>query len=129
MVEGLAVGPDGKVYSATFNPTGSGPSQLFTFDPQGHLLKQVTIAGSSPAMLGLEVIPGTTNALLVIDFGHGKVLAVDPNNGSTAAPCIILPSDNYNSDGSTKAGLNGITFDNEKPHPNIYVSDSFQGII
>jgi sugar lactone lactonase YvrE len=79
-------------------------------------------------MLGLEVMPGTTNALLVIDFGAGKVLSVDPNDGSTAAPCITLPSENYNPDGTTKAGLNGITFDSEKP-PNIYVSDSFQGII
>ena len=50
MVEGLAVGPDGKVYSPTFNPTGSGPSQLFTFDPQATLLKQVSITGSSQAM-------------------------------------------------------------------------------
>ena len=123
MVEGLAVGPDGKVYSPTFNPTGSGPSQLFTFDPQGHLLKQVTIAGSSSAMLGLEVIPGTTNALLVIDFGAGQVLSVDPNNGSTATPCITLPAAN-----TPKSGLNGITFDTQSP-PNIYVSDSFEGII
>ena len=123
MVEGLAVGPDGKVYSPTFNPTGSGPSQLFTFDPQGRLLKQVTIAGSSSAMLGLEVMPGTTNALLVIDFGAGQVLSVDPNNGSTAAPCVTLPAAN-----TPKSGLNGITFDNQSP-PNIYVSDSFEGII
>ena len=124
LVEGLAVGPDGKVYSPTFDPTAKeGPAQLFTFDAQGRLLNQVTIAGSSSAMLGLEVMPGTTNALLVIDFGAGQVLSVDPNNGSTAAPCVTLPAAN-----TPKSGLNGITFDNQSP-PNIYVSDSFEGII
>jgi DNA-binding beta-propeller fold protein YncE len=128
MVEGLAVGPDGKVYSPTFHLSSGMPvpgenSKLFTFDPQGHLLKQVTIAGSSSAMLGLEVVPGTTNALLVIDFGAGQVLSVDPNNGSTAAPCVTLPAAN-----APKSGLNGITFDTKSP-PNIYVSDSFEGII
>jgi len=121
MVEGLAVGPDGKLYSPTFNPTGSPPSQLFTFDAQGKLLASVPIQGSSQAMLGLEVIPGTTNALLVIDFGAGQVLAVNPTNGN-ASPCITLPPGND----PPKSGLNGITFDRAG---NIYVSDSFQGII
>src|SRR5215831_2564417 len=126
MVEGLTVGPDGKVYAQTFNPTAKeGPSQLFTFGSDGTLLKQVNIQGSSPAMLGLEVIPGTKNALLVLDFGAGKVLAVDPTTGN-ASVCITLPSDNYNTDGTTKAGLNGITFDQAG---NVYFSDSFQGII
>ena len=121
MVEGLAVGPDGKVYSPTFNPTGSPPSQLFTFDPQGNLLASVPIQGSSQAMLGLEVIPGTTNALLVIDFGAGQVLSVNPTNGN-ASPCITLDK----SQEKTAPGLNGITFD---AAGNIYVSDSFNGFI
>jgi SMP-30/Gluconolactonase/LRE-like region len=125
MVEGLTVGPDGLVYSATFNPKGSPPSQLFTFKPDGTLKYSVPIQGSSQAMLGLEVIPGTKNALLVLDFGAGKVLAVDPTTGN-ASVCITLPPDNYNPDGSTKAGLNGITFDKAG---NVYFSDSFQGII
>jgi hypothetical protein len=123
MVEGLTVGPDGKVYSPTFNPTGSGPSQLFTFDPQGHLLKQVTITGSSSAMLGLAVIPPTTNALLVIDFGAGQVLAVDPTKDQdNASPCITLPTVPT----PPGPGLNALTFDSAG---NIYISDSFQGII
>jgi sugar lactone lactonase YvrE len=54
MVEGLTVGPDGKVYSPTFH-FGPGPfsgenSKLFTFDPQGHLLKQVTITACGQAL-------------------------------------------------------------------------------
>ena len=123
MVEGLAVGPDGKVYSPTFNPTGSGLSQLFTFDPQGHLLKQVSITGSSPAMLGLAVIPGTINALLVIDFGASQVLMVDPTKDTNnAVPCITVPSVPT----PPGHGLNALTFD---AAGNVYISDSFAGAI
>ena len=122
MVEGLAVGPDGKVYSPTFTfPLVQKNSKLFTFDPQGRLLKAVDITGSSSAMLGLAVIPGTTNALLVIDFGAGQVLAVDPTKDqNNASPCITLD----NPPGAP--GLNGITFD---AAGNTYISDSFNGII
>ena len=88
MVEGLTVGPDGLIYAATFNPTGSAPAQLFTFNADGTLKAQATnpvnIQGSSNAMLGLAVIPGTQNALLVIDFGAGQVLAVDPTTGNAS---------------------------------------------
>jgi len=122
MVEGLAVGPDGKVYSPTFTfPLVQKNSKLFTFDPQGRLLKAVDITGSSSAMLGLEVMPGTTNALLVIDFGAGQVLAVDSTKDqNNASPCITLD----NPPGAP--GLNGITFD---AAGNTYISDSFNGII
>jgi sugar lactone lactonase YvrE len=130
MVEGLAVGPDGKVYSPTFDPTATqGPAQIFTFDPQGHLLAShpimvATKTGtrpSSPAILGLEVIPGTNNQLLVLDFGIGEVLDVDPTTGN-ATECIVLPPGNQ----APTSGLNGITFDNRG---NVYFTDSFQGII
>ena len=133
-VEGLAVGPDGKVYTATFNPNGSGPAQLFTFSPQGKLLGSVPIMvvtstgtrPSSPAILGLEVIPQTTNKLLVLDFGNAEVLLVDPTaNPATgnASQCIVLPAGNP---GLPHNGLNGITFDSQG---NVYFSDSFAGII
>src|SRR6516164_5886590 len=133
MVEGLTVGPDGKVYTATFNPTATqGPAQLFTFDNDGKLLASVPIMigqqglppkPSSPTILGLEVIPKTTNKLLVLDFGAGEVLLVDPTANPTtgnATECIVLPT------GPTGSGLNGITFDKQG---NVYFSDSFQGII
>jgi sugar lactone lactonase YvrE len=120
MAEGLTVGPDGLIYAATFNPTGSPPSQLITFNSDGSVKNHVNIQGSSQAMLGLEVIPGTTNALLVLDFGAGQVLAVNPENGN-ASVCITLPEGD-----APKSGLNGITFDRAG---NVYFSDSFQGII
>jgi len=119
MVEGLTVGPDGNVYVSTFNPAGSGNSQLFTFSKEGRLLKGVTIQGSSSAMLGLAFRPGT-DVLLAIDFGAGKVLIVDPATGMATTTCITLK----NSPGSP--GLNALTFD---AAGNTYISDSFQGII
>jgi sugar lactone lactonase YvrE len=124
MVEGLTVDSNGNVYTPTFNPTGSGNSKLYTFDHNGNLLNNVTITGSSPAMLGLAfrpLGPPKTNELLVIDFGAGQVLSVDPNSGN-AKPCITLPNPTI----PPTAGLNALTFDNAG---NIYVSDSFQGVI
>jgi sugar lactone lactonase YvrE len=119
MVEGLTVGPDGNVYVSTFNPAGSGNSQLFTFSSQGRLLKSVNIQGSSSAMLGLAFRPGT-DVLLAIDFLAGKVLIVDPATGMPTTTCITLK----NSPGAP--GLNALTFD---AAGNTYISDSFQGII
>jgi sugar lactone lactonase YvrE len=122
MVEGLTVDSDGNVYTPTFNPNGSAPSQLFTFGPDGSLKTSVRIKGSSQAMLGLAFRPPgppQTNELLIIDFGASQVLSVNPNNGN-AKPCITLPSN------SGPNGLNALTFDTTGA---IYVSDSFQGII
>ena len=125
MVEGLTVGPDGLIYAATFNPTGSPPSQLITFNSDGSVKKQVNITGSSQAMLGLEVIPGTTNALLVLDFGAGQVLAVDPTkDNDNASVCITLPPGNNPGNKGTRSGLNGITFDKAG---NVYFSDFIPG--
>ena len=120
MVEGLTVGPDGNVYVATFDPTGaSGPAQLLVFNPQGHLLQQHVIqvaGGASSAMLGVGFVPGT-QTLMVIDFGRGTVMKVDPKTGQ-AVDCVTGPG--------PSAGLNAMTFDSSG---NIYVSASFQGII
>lgn len=123
-VEGLTVGPDGNIYVPTFgfNTQGSlaGPAVLFVINPDGHVIRKVTIQGSSPHMLGLAFNP-FNNYLLVLDFGAGKVLNVDPNTGSSTvfmtAP-ILTP-------GATP-GLNALTFDR---NGNVYISDSFQGVI
>jgi streptogramin lyase len=117
--EGLAVGHDGNVYVTTFNfSAASGPGQLYVFGHNGKLLRQVGVAGSSPALLGIGFQP-TTGALLVIDFGSGRVLKVDPHTG-LSSPFMTLPAP------PASPGLNALTFD---AAGNVYVSDSFNGII
>jgi DNA-binding beta-propeller fold protein YncE len=82
--EGLTVGSDGNVYVTTFGFNASDPvdgnGRLFVFGPDGRLRRQVAIAGSSVHLLGLAFHP-TTGALLVLDFGSGQVLRVDPATG------------------------------------------------
>ena len=117
--EGLTVGPDGKVYVATFgfNAAGAvtGLGQLYVFSPQGKLLRNVSIQHSSPHLLGIAFHP-QTGALLVIDFGAGQVLSVDSFTGASSVFMTVTGS----------SGLNAMTFDSDG---NVYVSDSFQGII
>jgi len=117
--EGLAVGRDGNVYVTTFgfNAQGEvpGPGQLYVFNDNGKLLRQVAIAGSSSHLLGIGFHP-VTNVLLVIDFGNGRVLNVDPVTGANSVFMTVTGT----------SGLNALTFDQAG---NVYVSDSFQGII
>ena len=115
--EGITVDDAGNVYVATFAvnkpPTSAGT--LFVFSPSGKLLRQVSIAGSSRLLLDLAFHP-TTGALLVIDFGNARVLKVDPFTGASTVFMTVTGA----------AGLNVLTFDDDS---NVYVSDSFQGII
>jgi sugar lactone lactonase YvrE len=119
-VEGLTVGPDGNIYvpSFGFNNKGalSGTAALYVFKPNGALVRQVPIAGSSPHMLGLAFNPKTGD-LLVCDFGAGVLLKVDPVTGHSTV--FMTPT-------QAGSGLNALTFDGAG---NVYVSDSFNGVI
>ena len=115
--EGLTVDAHGNLYATTFAPTAPAGQlgRLFVFDPHGNLLSQLSITGSSSALLGLGFHP-QTGALLVIDFGHANVLKVNPATGNSTVFATV----------SGPAGLNALTFDQQG---NVYISDSFQGII
>jgi len=125
--EGLTVGPDGNVYVASFgfNSQGAltGLGQLFVLAPDGRLLRHVGIQGSSPHLLGLAFNP-VTGALLVLDFGAGNVLSVDSHTGSSSVFATI--TQDAHAANPTTPGLNALTFDKSG---NVYVSDSFQGVI
>jgi sugar lactone lactonase YvrE len=83
--EGLTVGAYGNLYATSCAPTAPAGQlgRLFVFNPHGQLLRQLSIAGSSSALLGLGFHP-QTGALLVIDFGNAKLLSVDPTNGNSS---------------------------------------------
>jgi sugar lactone lactonase YvrE len=116
----------GNVYVATFGFTASGPvsspGEVIVFDHSGRLLRQVSVAGASPNLLGMAFHP-VTQELLVIDFGHSQVLRVDSVSGAST-PFVTLPTPLPHP--KLGAGLNDLTFDRAG---NVYVSDSFQGII
>jgi hypothetical protein len=118
-VEGLTVGPDGNIYvpSFGFNAAGAltGNATLFVINPEGRLVREVAIAPSSPHMLGLRFNPFNGD-LLVLDFGAGQVLKVNPATGAASAFTPVIPG----------SGLNALTFDKLG---NAYVSDSFNGVI
>ena len=115
--EGLTVDAHGNLYATTFAPTAPAGQlgRLFVFNSHGDSLRQVSIAGSSSALLGLGFHP-QTGALLVLDFGQAKVLEVNPANGHSTVFATVTGA----------AGLNALTFDQQG---NVYISDSFQGII
>ena len=118
-VEGLAEGPDDNIYvpSFGFNTKGAltGNAVLFVISPKGEIVRKVTIANSSPHMLGLAFNP-VTKALWVLDFAAGNVLQVSPRTGAS----IVLAGPIAGS------ALNALTFDTAG---NGYVSDSFNGTI
>ena len=113
--EGITVDRHGDVYVTGFDPTGkTAPGKVFVFDDDGGLKRILNVAGSSSALLGLAFHP-MTQELLVIDFGAGNVLRVNPHSGA-ASVFSPIPG----------GGLNALTFDRLG---NVYISDSFRGIV
>jgi sugar lactone lactonase YvrE len=79
------------------------------------LKNKVQVSGSSTQLLGIAFHP-TTGSLLVVDFGAARVLAADPATGAATVFATVTGA----------AGLNALAFDSSG---NVYISDSFQGII
>jgi sugar lactone lactonase YvrE len=122
--EGITADRHGNIYVTTFDtqrPDGVG--RLFVFDRHGHLKRVVDIAGSSRFLLDLAFHP-QTGALLVIDFGAGRVLTVNPHTGENSVFTTI--PDLTPNDPNAGPGANVLTFDKQG---NVYISDSFQGVI
>lgn len=119
--EGITVDRKGNLYVTTFRPTAPAGTlgRLIVFDRNGQLVRAVDIAGSSSALLGLAFHP-TTGKLLVLDLGKSQALSVDPVTGVSTVFTTVPP------DPTLGSGLNALTFDKAG---NVYISDSFQGII
>jgi sugar lactone lactonase YvrE len=116
--EGITADRRGNIYVTTFDVTRAEPGgRMFVFDRRGELRRTVNIEGASQALLDLAFHPNS-GALLVIDFGNKQVLVVDPRTGASSVFTTIP--------GGSGAGPNVLTFDKDG---NVYISDSFQGII
>ena len=116
--EGIALDKKtGDVYVADFEVRGTkdGMGHLVVFNKEGKRPRVVSVQNSSPMLLGLDFHP-TTHALLVIDFGGQQVLNVNPVTGNST---VFTKLD-------AGSGPNALTFDKAG---NVYISDSFQGII
>jgi len=115
--EGITVDRHGDVYVTTFAVTGTPPGRLFVFDDDGQLKREVQVAGSSNLLLGVGFHRiGASEELLVIDFGAGRVLRVNPFSGASTVFATVTGA----------SGLNALAFDRAG---NVYISDSAQGII
>jgi len=122
--EGITADRHGNIYVTTFDtgrPTGIG--RLFVFDRHGELRRAVDIQDSSAFLLDLAFHP-QTGELLVIDFGKGRVVKVNPRTGESEVLTTI--PDLTPADPNAGPGANVLTFDK---HGNVYISDSFQGIV
>jgi sugar lactone lactonase YvrE len=113
--EGITLDRAGNVFVADFEVQGNPPGHVVAFNREGRFLRDLSIAGSSSMLLGIA-FQQSTGKLLVIDFGNGQVLSVDPVSGAATTFTVI----------GTGSGLNALTFDKAG---NVYVSDSFQGAI
>ena len=126
--EGITVDSAGDVYVTTFGFPDSGPAatgEVVVFAPNGKFLRKLDVTGASPHLLGLAFHP-TTKQLLVLDFGAGKVLNVDPQTGAATVFADIGAACPSTPPCVNPTGLNALTFDTTG---NVYISDSFNGII
>src|SRR5919108_6159573 len=99
--EGVAVDRQGDVYVTTFAVTAAGgPGKVFVFNSRGELKRELQVAGSSQLLLGVAFHP-QTNDLLVVDFGAGRVLRVNPNTGASTVFTEV----------GAGSGLNALAFD------------------
>ena len=121
-IEGVAVAPGGTIYAPSFgfNKDGAltGNSELFVISPSGSVIRHFPVLGSSPHLIG-AAFQALSRTVLIADLAGGVVWQVFPQS-RTASVFMTAPKV------TTAPGLNAITFDQDG---NVYVSDSFQGVI
>jgi sugar lactone lactonase YvrE len=123
--EGITADKHGNLYVTTFDTgRGTGVGRLFVFNRHGELKRAVDIEDSSAFLLDLAFHP-ETGKLLVIDFGKGRVVKVNPQTGESEV-FTTIPDLNGDTNVQPNPGPNVLTFDKDG---NVYISDSFQGII
>ena len=122
--EGIAVDRHGDVYVTAFNPSGAGVGKVYVFGDNGHLKRTLDVTGASSALLGIAFHPDT-NELLVVDIGQGRVHRVNKFNGE-ASVFTVIPDVPEAGSAQATPGPNALAFDGAG---NVYISDSFQGII
>jgi len=121
--EGITADRHGNIYVTTFDVTRSEPGgRMFVYDRHGELKRAVEIENSSQFLLDLAFHPKSGH-LLVIDFGMARVLRVNRHTGESSVFTTIPDVD---PDPNVGPGPNVLTFDKAG---NVYISDSFQGIV
>ncbi len=117
--EGLAADAAGNIYVATFDFTTTNVIDIF--GPNGKLLVTIPLPGAVPLGLAFD----SSGNLYVANFGGGNVLEFTPPFSASSTPSATFPVCGGPM-GSPPCGLNAIAFD---ASGNLYVSDSFGGII
>jgi DNA-binding beta-propeller fold protein YncE len=116
--EGITADIFGNLYVTSFAPNGSNTNgQIAVLNHAGRVVRVLDVANASPALLGIAFNP-KTHDLLVCDLGAAQVLRVNPFTGASSVFTTIP--------GGGAAGPNALAFDH---HGNVYISDSFQGVI
>jgi sugar lactone lactonase YvrE len=134
------VAPDRTIYVSTFNnPQGSGtyPSKVFAFGPNGNLLRTYTVTGQNPnGAAGVQVAArDAAGNLYLLDQNPARVVILDPRSGrqTTYATFKDVPTC-----ATAGGGECSDTVQDNPPEPDyaawgtdgsLYVTDYQQGLI
>lgn len=117
--EGITADIFGNLYVTSFAPNGANANgQIAVLNHAGRVVRVLNVTNATPGLLGIAFNP-KTHDLLVADLLGAQVLKVNPFDGASSV-FTSIPG------GSGVAGPNALAFDRDG---NVYISDSFQGVI